>query len=135
MTLKTKKNNKSVTDFINSVTDIKARNDCITLMDLMEERTGKKASMWGDSIVGFGSYSYKYKSGHSGEWFLVGFSPRKQNLTLYLTCDLDQFVEQLEKLGKYKRGKGCLYLKNLAGANIEVLGELIDKCVELFSKD
>ncbi|MBN2044145.1 MAG: DUF1801 domain-containing protein [Anaerolineales bacterium] len=106
--MKTVRNNKSVTSFLNNVEHPKRREDSFEILELMKEVTGEKPAMWGDSIIGFGSYEYKYASGREGEWMLVGFSPRKQNLTLYIMDGFDGYTDLLGKLGKYKNGKACL---------------------------
>jgi len=128
--LKTQKNDGSVTDFLNQVDNEKKRADSFTILELMEAVTGEAPKMWGDSIVGFGDYHYKYASGREGDWFLVGFSPRKQNLTLYITSGFSEFDHLLQKLGKYTTGKGCLYIKKLEDVDQEVLKELISQSVE-----
>jgi uncharacterized protein DUF1801 len=110
--LKTKKTKASVPAFLAGL-DPEVRKDCRTLVGLMESATGAKAKMWGSSIVGFGDYRYKYASGREGDWFVMGFAPRKGALTLYLMGGLDRLAKDLAKLGKHKRGGGCLYVKNL----------------------
>lgn len=127
--LKTQKNEASVTDFLNGV-DEKRREDCFALLELMEEVTGAPAKMWGASIIGFGDYHYKYASGQEGDWMLVGFSPRKQNLTLYIMSGFDQYDDLLAKLGKYTTGKSCLYVKRLADVDRGVLRQLVQASVE-----
>ena len=122
---KTKPSAKSVPDFLNSIDDPGKRNDCLTISALMEELSGSKPKMWGDSMVGFGDYRYKYASGREGDWFLVGFSPRKQNLTLYIMGYLEFYTDILEGLGKFKHGKGCLYIKKLEDIDLDVLKTLI----------
>ena len=131
--LKTKQNETSVADFLNNIPDEKKRQDCLALQELMQQVTGTEPKMWGDSIVGFGTYHYKYASGRAGEWFLTGFSPRKQNLTLYIMAGFDQYDELLEKLGKHKTGKSCLYVKQLADIDIVTLRELIQQSVNHLS--
>jgi nucleoid DNA-binding protein len=128
--LKTKVNEASVTEFLDSVTDERKRNDCIEILELMEQVTKEEPKMWGSSIVGFGSYHYKGKSGREGDWMLTGFSPRKQNLTLYLMGGFDAHAALLEKLGKFTTGAGCLYIKTLADVDKEVLKELVQASVE-----
>jgi len=128
--LKTKQTDANVTGFIESVSDEKKRRDCFQLIDLMSEITGEKAKLWGASIIGFGNYHYKSKSGSEGDWFLVGFSPRKQNISIYLmagyvSAENPQYEEILQKLGKYKLGKGCLYINKLEDINADLLKELI----------
>jgi len=132
--LKTKANKASVSKFINSVEDPQKKADCKKLLKIMKEITGAAPKMWGDSIVGFGAHSFTYASGRSGEWFLSGFSPRKQNLTLYIMSGFDKFSGILKKLGKHSTGKGCLYVKRLDDVNEEVLKELITKSVARLSK-
>lgn len=128
--LKTRKNDGSVTDFINSVEDEQKRADSFTILQIMEAETGAEPVMWGDSIVGFGSYHYKYASGREGDWFLTGFSPRKQNLTLYIMAGFDQYEVLLQDLGKYKTGKSCLYIKRLSEVDLDTLRELVRQSVE-----
>jgi hypothetical protein len=97
---------------------------------MMEKLTGSKPKMWGESIVGFGDYRYKYASGREGDWFLAGFSPRKQNLTIYIMGYLEFYTELLEGLGKFKHGKGCLYIKKLDDIDLNVLESLITTSIE-----
>lgn len=123
--LKTAPNDLSVTDFLDSVEDEQKRQDSYTLLETMQRLSGAEPIMWGSSIIGFGNYRYRYKSGREGDWFLTGFSPRKNALTLYLMGGLEQQAELLEKLGKYKRGKGCLYIKKLSEVDTDVLEEMI----------
>ena len=127
--LKTKRNQASVPDFIATVEDPVKRADCMALIELMEEVTQAAPAMWGDSIVGFGSYHYKYASGREGGWFLVGFSPRKRNLTLYLMGGLQELQPILDRLNKHSCGKGCLYLKRLSDHDPAVLRELVEASV------
>ena len=103
--VKTKRNDASVTDFLNAVDDDQKRQDCLELVDLMRDVTGEEPKMWGGSIVGFGSYHYRYDSGREGDWPLVGFSPRKQALTLYIMAGFSRYDELMSRLGKYKTGK------------------------------
>ena len=128
--LKTKINDQPVEAFLNAVEDPKKKQDCFVILDLMAEITGEPPRMWGDSLVGFGKYSYHYASGHQGEWFLTGFSPRKQNLTLYIMSGFDEYESLMAKLCKYKTGKSCLYIKKLEDVNQDVLRELIDLSVK-----
>ncbi len=132
--LKTRQNDASVEAFLNSIADEKKRADCFTLLDMMKQATGVAPKMWGDSIVGFGSYHYKYKSGREGDWFLAGFAPRKQTLTLYIMAGFDQYDDLLAKLGKYKTGKSCLYIKKLADIDLATLKELVKQSVEHMKK-
>ena len=121
---KTVPNDGSVDEFLQSVDD-KRRDDCYAILSLMQEVTGETPRMWGSSIIGFGRYQYKYKSGRVGESFLVGFSPRKQNLTLYIMSGFDQYEGVLAKLGNYKTGQACLYIKKLADVDRVTLRELV----------
>lgn len=133
--LKTQRNAQSVDAFLNSVEDEKRKADAFVLLELFESTCQLKAEMWGDSIVGFGSYHYKYASGQEGDWMLVGFSPRKQNLTLYLMTGAERYSELLSKLGKHKTSKGsCLYIKQLKDVNMEVLTEIISRSFNEMNK-
>ncbi|MCL4832003.1 MAG: DUF1801 domain-containing protein [Caldilineaceae bacterium] len=127
--LKTQQNNASVEAFLHSV-DEKRRDDCFALLELMEEVTGEPATMWGTSIVGFGDYHYKYANGREANWMLVGFSPRKQNLTLYIMSGFDEYDGLLAKLGKHSTGKSCLYIKQLSDVDMDVLRQLVAASVE-----
>ncbi len=128
--LKTKPHSASVRQLLENMSDDQRRQDCLTVLDIMGKITGAEPQMWGESIVGFGTYHYKYASGREGDWFLTGFSPRKQNLTLYLMCGLNQYDDLMAKLGKYKTGKSCLYLKSLADVNLDILKKLIRQSVK-----
>lgn len=128
--LKTKRNKGDVEAFLNSVSDEKNRRDSFTILELMKQVTGEEPEMWGDSIVGFGSYHYKYESGREGDWFVTGFSPRKQNLTLYIMSGFDEYDNLMSRLGKYKTGKSCLYIKKIDDVDQDVLQELVKKSVE-----
>jgi len=127
--LKTQPNQQSVEDFLNNVENETKRQDSFSILELMKEETGDEPIMWGDSIVGFGKYHYKYASGREGDWFLTGFSPRVQNLTLYIMSGFDEYDELLGKLGKYSTGKSCLYIKKLEDVDQDVLRELVGKSV------
>jgi len=127
--LKTKPNDRSVTDFLNSVENDTKREDSFTILELMKEATGVEPVMWGDSIIGFGTYHYKYASGREAEWFMTGFSPRVQNLTLYIMDGFDEYDALLGKLGKHSTGKSCLYVKRLENINLDVLREMVKKSV------
>ncbi|MBS3913838.1 MAG: DUF1801 domain-containing protein [Bacteroidetes bacterium] len=122
---KTKASKLSVDAFLNTIADEGIRKDCLAIADTMSAVTGESPVMWGSSIIGFGSYHYKYDSGREGDMCLVGFSPRKQNITLYLMGEFNRRDDLLENLGKFKTGKGCLYIKKLADVNVSVLNELI----------
>ncbi len=123
--LKTKINDASVEVFLNSVDDEAKRQDAFTILEMMQAVTGAEAKMWGSTIVGFGSYHYKYASGQEGDWMLAGFSPRKQNLTLYITGGFEPHAAIMAKLGKHSCGKGCLYIKKLKDVDQAALRELI----------
>jgi len=127
---KTKVNDVSVTEFLNSVADEQKRNDCFEILKMMQQITKDEPKMWGSSMVGFGSYHYKGKSGREGDWLLIGFSPRKQNLTLYLTGGFDTHAALLKKLGKFTAGMGCLYIKTLEDVDKKVLKELLQASVK-----
>jgi hypothetical protein len=127
--LKTKKTDASVLEFLNAVEHDKRRTDGLALLELMRDVTAEEPAMWGPSIVGFGSYQYEYASGRTGEWPVVGFSPRKRSLTVYITPGLEQYEPLLEKLGKYRTGKGCLYINKLEDVDEQVLRELIRQSV------
>ena len=128
--VKTKVNEASVEGFLNSVADEQARKDCFEILKMMKQVTKEEPKMWGASIVGFGSYHYKGAGGREGDWFLTGFSPRKQNLTLYLNHGFDVHEDLLKKLGKYKTGMGCLYFKKLDDVDKKVLNELVTVSVK-----
>ena len=127
---KTKVNDASVTEFLNSVADQQKRNDCFEILKMMQQITKEEPKMWGSSMVGFGSYHYKGKSGREGDWLLIGFSPRKQALTLYLTGGFDTHAALLKKLGKFTTGMGCLYVKTLEDVDKKVLKELLQASVK-----
>jgi hypothetical protein len=128
--LKTKVTKASVDKFLRSIKDEQARADCIKIAELMQKVTKTEPKMWGTSIVGFGSYHYKGASGREGDWFITGFSPRKQALTLYLMGGFDDQAELLARLGKYSTGKGCLYINKLADVDSKVLKELVSRSVK-----
>ena len=132
--LKTKKNKASVSAFLNSITDDQQRKDAKQVAKIMREVTGKKATMWGDSIVGFGQYDYKYASGHEGSWPLAGFSPRKGNLSVYIMDGFKERAALLKKLGKHKTGRACLYIKRLEDVDLGVLKKLIAASVKSKAK-
>jgi hypothetical protein len=122
---KTTETSLSVKEFISAVKDETMRKDSLNLIELIKKQTGFEPKMWGPSIVGFESYHYKYDSGHEGDSPLVAFSPRASAITLYLSGHFEKRDELLEKLGKHKTDKGCIYIKNLDSINIEVLQEMI----------
>lgn len=134
MALKTQPNKQSVKDFLATVEDEQRRKDCKAVARIMAKATGKRATMWGDSIVGYGRYEYKYKSGHEGAWFLTGFSPRKRDLTVYIMPGFDKQQALLKKLGPHKKGKSCLYLKSLDGIDTDALTRLVEDSIVTMRK-
>ncbi|WP_019154952.1 DUF1801 domain-containing protein [Robertmurraya massiliosenegalensis] len=131
--LKTKENDNSVIEFIENVESPKKREDAYRLLDIFTEVTGYKAKMWGPSIIGFGSYHYKYASGHEGDAPLVGFSPRKTKISLYFATGDTKREEILERFGKYTTGKACVYINKLVDIDEEVLKELIIHSVKFLN--
>lgn len=127
--LKTRQTRASVGAFVDGIADERRRKECRAVMALMKKATGAIPRMWGPSIVGFGNVRLRYDSGRELDWFLMGFSPRKQALTLYLGSGLDHHEGLLAKLGEYSRGKGCLYLKDLEQVKLPVLGKLLAESV------
>ena len=131
---KTKENEASVEAFLNGIEDEQRRKDCQAVAKLMQQVTKQKPKMWGSAIVGFGSYHYKYASGREGDSPLTGFSPRKQDLTIYITSGFDEYDDLMTKLGKCKTGKVCLYIKKLSDIDQAVLKQLVQKSVEHMKK-
>jgi hypothetical protein len=132
---KTKPTKDSVESFIESVADEQRRKDCKVVLDLMTKVTKAKPEMWGSSIIGFGRYRYKYDSGREGEWMITGFSPRKGDLTLYIMHGFDGVPDLMERLGKFKTGKSCLYIKKLDDVDLKVLKQLIEQsCKKMAAK-
>lgn len=131
---KTIQTDNSVLHFINTVEDETKRNDSLELIKLMQYLTGFEAKMWGTGIIGFGTYHYKYASGHEGDAPLVGFSPRKDTISLYLYPELENKEELLSKLGKHKAGKGCIYIKKMADIELEILKIMISTSVKELQK-
>ncbi|MFP4210000.1 MAG: DUF1801 domain-containing protein [Alkalispirochaeta sp.] len=133
---KTKKNETDPREFLTATTDGERRDDAFRILEMMEEISGEPAVMWGDSIIGFGTYTYRYAGGHSGEWLRVGFSPRKRNFSLYIMDGCLSYTADaasddiLSRLGKHKRGKACLYITRLADVDESVLRELIARSVK-----
>jgi hypothetical protein len=132
--IKTKETEASVEDFLNGVENEKVRADCRKIARLMSDATGAPPKMWGANIVGFGKRHMKYASGRELDWLIVGFSPRKANLTLYLSSGEKWNDELLSKLGKHKTGMGCLYFKRLSDVDEGVLKKLIEESVERAKK-
>lgn len=123
--LRTKETQSSVGAFLDAIPDAVRREECHTILEIMRRATGAEPKMWGPSIVGFGSYHYRYESGREGDWMLTGFSPRKQNLTLYIMSGFERYDALMRKLGKHTTGKSCLYLKRLSDVDLTVLEELV----------
>jgi hypothetical protein len=132
--LKTKENDNSVIEFIEQVENPKKKEDAYKLLDIFAETTGFSAKMWGPSIIGFGLYHYKYDSGHEGEPPLVGFSPRKAKISLYFAVGDTKREELLEKFGKHKSGKACVYINKLADVDVGVLKVLITQSISFLQK-
>lgn len=116
----------SVSDYLNNIEDPQRKEDCRKIHDMMKEITGRKPKMWGKTMVGFGTYHYKYESGREGNMLMTGFSNRKNAITLYILGGLKKRSKQLEKLGPHKTGKSCLYIKRLSDIDIDVLSEMIE---------
>jgi len=128
--LKTQPSDASVEEFLNGIADEQKRADCFTLLGLMRKATGAEPKMWGDSIVGFGTYRYKYASGREGDWMQIGFSPRKQNLTLYIMSGFSRYDDLMKSLGKHSTGKSCLYIKRLDDVDMPTLETLVQESVD-----
>jgi hypothetical protein len=132
--LKTKENKASVKGFISKVNKKKKRDDCLIILKIMEEISKQKAKMWGNSIVGFGRYHYKYASGREGDWPKIGFSPRKQNLTIYIMDGFSRYDKLMKKLGRHSHSKSCLYIDKLEDVDLAVLRKLIRESYKYMSK-
>ncbi len=132
---KTKENDADVVAFLNGVADERKRQDSFAILALMQEVTRMEPKMWGDSIVGFGKYHYKYESGREGDMPITGFSPRKQSLTLYIMPGFARYEDLMAKLGKHKTGKSCLYINKLADVDTAVLRELVAQSVAHMKKE
>lgn len=129
--LKTKPTQASVKEFLNQIPDKERRDDCIAVAKMMEEITGNKPKMWGPSIVGFGTYRYKYESGREGDWPIAAFSPRKKDLTVYIMMGFfEQHPELMKQLGKHTKSKSCLYIKRLSDIHIPTLKKLIKTSIK-----
>jgi len=131
--LKTKETTESVAAFLDRVSEKGRRDDCYAVVDIMRDITKEEPKMWGSSIVGFGRYRYKYESGREGEWMITGFSPRKGDLTLYVMPGFEPFADLMKRLGKYKTGKSCLYIKKLDDVDVGILKKLLEKSVKLMA--
>jgi len=132
--LKTKQNDSSVIEFIEAVENPKKREDAYKLLDIFKETTGFEAKMWGPSIIGFGSYHYKYKTGHEGDAPLVGFSPRKAKISLYFAPGDPEREKVLDSFGKHTTGKACVYINKVADIDQDVLKQLINQSVSFLQK-
>jgi hypothetical protein len=132
--LKTQVNDANVEEFLGNVENEKRRQDALAVLDLMKKVTGEEPKMWGDSIVGFGSYRYKYANGREGDWPVTGFSPRKQNLTVYIMPGFERYDELMQSLGKHKTGKSCLYINKLEDVDMDVLAELVKQSVAVMQQ-
>lgn len=130
MANKTQANENSVSGFLEKVEPQKRKEDAFVLLKIMEEISGEKAKMWGNSIIGFGTYHYKYESGREGDFLRIGFSPRKTALSVYIMSGFSKYDQLLDKLGKHKTGKACLYIKKLEDVDIAVLKELMKASLE-----
>jgi hypothetical protein len=130
--LKTKATEISIENFLDSIADEQVRDECSALIKIMKKATGEKPKMWGPSIIGFGKYHYQYESGHEGDMCLVGFSPRKGKISLYVKSAHSE--DLLEKLGKHKAAKGCIYIKKVSDINIPVLDKIIERTVKYLKK-
>lgn len=133
--MKTKPTGEDVEQFLNGISDATKRQDSFTLLEIMRDVTKTEPKLWASSMVGFGDHHYKYESGREGDTFLIGFAPRKQELTVYGLLGSDQKEQLLEKLGKYKSGKGCLYIKRLSDIDLAPLRELIRLAFERKTKN
>ena len=133
--LKTKKNDEDVGAFLDGIENEKRREDCRAVVEMMTEVTGEPPTMWGSSIIGFGSYHYKYASGREGDWMATGVSPRKQSLTLYVMTGFPRHDVLMKKLGKYTTGKSCLYIKKLEDVDPDVLRKLLRESFEHVTKE
>ena len=132
---KTQPTKASVTEFIKAIDDPQKRADARKVAAMMRKATGKRAKMWGSSIVGYGTYHYKYASGREGDFMMAGFSPRKQALTVYIVAGFSKYGALMKKLGKYKTGKSCLYIKRLSDVDEAVLQQLIEESVKYMRKN
>lgn len=132
--LKTRPNDKSVAEFIDAVEPEWKRDDAREVLNLLQKITGEEPVMWGDSIVGFGNYHYKYESGRELDWFLAGFSPRKTSMTIYMMGGFEGHDQYLEKLGKFKKSVGCLYIKKMADVDMGILEQMTIKSIETIKK-
>ncbi len=131
---KTTTTKANVMGFLNSIEPEQKRKDAKAIAKIMRNATGDRARMWGPSIVGYGQYHYRYNSGRAGDFMRVGFSPRKQNISVYVVPGFTGFSGLLKKLGKHKVGSSCLYINKLADVNVDVLAEIVEKSVKIMNK-
>ena len=127
--LKTQRSDDSVEEYLNRLDDPRKQEDCFVLLRMMREVTGEEPAIWGGTIVGFGFYKYRYNSGRRGEWFITGFAPRKRDLTVYIMLGFDAYQPLMQRLGKHKTGKSCLYLSKLEAIDLPTLRELVSRSV------
>jgi hypothetical protein len=127
---KTKPTRESVTAFLNKIPDLQVREDCFAILSMMQKISNYEPVMWGSALIGFGTYHYVYESGREGDIFLIGFSPRKQNISIYLSCGLKKVEAELSSLGKYTTGKGCLYIKSLNTVDPQVLEQVFSRAFQ-----
>lgn len=127
--MKTRPTDQDVEAYLDTVADEKRRADTRAVMEIMREVTGEAPRLWGGSMIGFGSYHYRYESGREGDWFLTGVAPRKNALTVYIMAGFDRYDELMARLGKHSTGRSCLYIKRLEDVDLAVLRELIDRSV------
>jgi hypothetical protein len=132
--LKTRQTKASVDGFLASIADERVRADCRVIAEMMEQATGEKPTMWGASIVGFGTYHYKYASGREADWMITAFSPRRQNITLYIMPGFAEYEGLMAKLGPHACGKACLYIKRLSDVHVPTLKKLVTRSVEHMRK-
>jgi hypothetical protein len=129
--LKTKETKASVNGFLKKISDDRRRKDAQAILEIMQSVTKEEPKMWGSSIIGFGRLHYKYESGREGDWFKAGFSPRKDSFTLYLCGGFEPHKDLMQKLGKYKAGVGCLYVKRLEDIDERILKQLVERSVRM----
>jgi hypothetical protein len=131
--LKTRKNAASISAFLKKA-DPKKRDACEVILDIMGDATGEEPVMWGSTIIGFGSYHFKYATGKEGDWALIGVSPRKQNISVYIMDGFSRYEKLLSKLGKHKIGKSCLYINKLSDIDMKVFARLVQSSVRNMKK-
>ena len=132
--LKTQPSKRSVREFLQTIDDMQRRQDCGVVAALMRRATGKRATLWGENIVGFGRYHYQHANGQQASWFVTGFSPRKRDLTIYIMPGFSKYGALMKRLGKHRTGKSCLYVKRLSDIDTTILAELIERTVRDMSR-